>query len=64
VADGGAASVTQDPAARIRVSDEVRERFPSFRLRVLYAFGIRNGPSDAISAYNAFLWDNFGTVRS
>jgi DNA/RNA-binding domain of Phe-tRNA-synthetase-like protein len=49
VADGGAASLTQDPAARIHVSDEVLERFPSFRLRVLYAFGIRNRPSDATS---------------
>ena len=49
MADGGAASSTQDPAARIRVSDEVLERFPSFRLRVLYAFGIRNRPSDATS---------------
>ena len=39
----------QVTAARIRVSDEVLERFPSFRLRVLYAFGIRNRPSDATS---------------
>lgn len=49
MADGGAASLTQDPAARIRVSDEVLESFPTFRLRVLYAFGIRNRPSDATS---------------
>lgn len=49
MADGGAASLTRDPTARIRVSDEVLERFPSFRLRVLYAFGIRNRPSDATS---------------
>ena len=45
----GAASMTQDPATRIRVSDEVLGRFPGFRLRVLYAFGIRNRPSDATS---------------
>ena len=41
--------LTQEPAAHIRVSDEILERFPSFRLRVLYAFGIRNRPSDATS---------------
>src|SRR5215469_9511988 len=41
--------LTQEPAARIRVSDEILERFPGFRLRVLYAFGIRNRPSDATS---------------
>jgi DNA/RNA-binding domain of Phe-tRNA-synthetase-like protein len=35
--------------APVRVSDEVLKRFPSFRLRVLYAFGIRNHPSDAAS---------------
>lgn len=45
----GAASMTQDPATRIRVSDEVLGRFPGFRLRVLYAFGVRNRPSDATS---------------
>lgn len=49
MAGGDAASLTQDPAAQIRVSDEVLERFPNFRLRVLYAFGIRNRPSDATS---------------
>src|SRR5262249_46034823 len=47
--DGGAASMRQDPAARVRVSDAVLERFPGFRLRVLYAFGIQNRPSDAAS---------------
>lgn len=41
--------MTQDTATRIRVSDEVLGRFPGFRLRVLYAFGIRNRPSDATS---------------
>ena len=49
IADGGAASMIQDPGTRIRVSEEILARFPSFRLRVLYAFGIRNRPSDATS---------------
>jgi len=49
IVDAGAASMTQDPAARIRVSDAVLERFPGFRLRVLYAFDLRNRPSDAAS---------------
>jgi len=49
IADSSAASVTKGAAARIRVSDEVLRRFPGFRLRVLYAFGIRNRPSDATS---------------
>ena len=49
IVDAGAASMTQDPAARIRVSDAVIERFPGFRLRVLYAFDLRNRPSDAAS---------------
>ena len=40
--------MTQDPT-RVRVSDEVLARFPGFRLRVLYALGIRNRSSDAIS---------------
>lgn len=39
----------QDPAARVRVSAEIVGRFPGFRLRVLYAFGVRNRPSDATS---------------
>jgi DNA/RNA-binding domain of Phe-tRNA-synthetase-like protein len=46
---GGAESVPQGALARIRVSEEIRARFPGFRLRVLYAFGIRNRPSDATS---------------
>ena len=37
----------QDPDTRIRVSEEILARFPTFRLRLLYAFGIRNRPSDA-----------------
>jgi len=36
-------------ATRVRVSDEVLGRFPGFRLRVLYAFGVRNRSSDATS---------------
>ena len=40
--------MTQE-STRIRVSDQVLERFPGFRLRVLYALGIRNRPSDATS---------------
>jgi len=39
----------QDPGSRIRVSEAILARFPSYRLRVLYAFGIRNRPSDATS---------------
>ena len=35
--------------ARVRVSSEVLERFPGFRLRVLYALRLRNRPSDAAS---------------
>jgi len=41
--------MTQDPGPRIRVSEEIIARFPTFRLRLLYAFGIRNRPSDATS---------------
>jgi DNA/RNA-binding domain of Phe-tRNA-synthetase-like protein len=41
--------MTQDPGTRMRVSEEILARFPSFRLRALYAFGIRNRPSDATS---------------
>jgi len=41
--------MTQDPGTRIRVSEEILARFPTFRLRLLYAFGIRNRPSDATS---------------
>ena len=41
--------MTQDPGTRVRVSEEILARFPSFRLQVLYAFGIRNRPSDATS---------------
>jgi len=49
IADGPVALVTPTADARIRVSDEILERFPNFRLRVLYAYGIRNRPSDALS---------------
>ena len=45
---GGAPSMTQDPT-RIRVSEEIRGRFPNFRLRVIYALGLRNRPSDDAS---------------
>jgi DNA/RNA-binding domain of Phe-tRNA-synthetase-like protein len=38
-----------DPSTRIRVSEEILGRFPGFRLRVLYAFGAQNRPSDAVS---------------
>jgi len=41
--------MTQAPGTRIRVSEEIRARFPGFHLRVLFAFGIRNPPSDATS---------------
>ena len=58
-ADGGAASITQDPGTRIRVSEEILARFPTFRLRLLYAFGIRNRPSDATSRE----WLRDGAVR-
>ena len=34
---------------RIRVSEEILARYPGFRLRALYALGLRNGPSDARS---------------
>src|SRR5215471_11424196 len=44
-----AASMTRDPGTRIRVSEDILARFPTFRLRLLYAFGIRNRPSDATS---------------
>jgi hypothetical protein len=50
VTDGGVAWLTQEPAARIRVSDEILERFPSFRLLVLYAFGIRNSKAPSAAA--------------
>lgn len=33
-------------ATRIRVDEQVTERFPEFRLRVIYALDVRNGPSD------------------
>jgi DNA/RNA-binding domain of Phe-tRNA-synthetase-like protein len=49
IADGSAAPMRQDPGARVRVKDEIVARFPGFRLRVLYAFGIHNRPSDATS---------------
>lgn len=31
---------------RLRVSDDVRRRFPAYRAIVVEAFGVRNGPSD------------------
>ena len=34
---------------RIRVSEEILARYPGFRLRALYALGLRNRPSDARS---------------
>ena len=34
---------------RIRVSEEILARYPGFRLRALYALGLRNPPSDARS---------------
>lgn len=34
---------------RIHIDPQVQARFPNFRLRVVYAFGIENGPSDAAS---------------
>jgi len=34
---------------RIRVSEEILARYPDFRLRALYALGLRNRPSDARS---------------
>jgi DNA/RNA-binding domain of Phe-tRNA-synthetase-like protein len=37
-------------ATRVRVSEEVLGRFPGFRLRVLYALGLRNRSSDATSS--------------
>ena len=49
IGDGDAGSMTQDPGPRIRVSEEILARFPTFRLSLLYAFGIRNRPSDATS---------------
>jgi DNA/RNA-binding domain of Phe-tRNA-synthetase-like protein len=49
MADGGAAWLTQDAGTRIRVSEEILARFPAFRLRLLYACGVRNRPSDATS---------------
>ena len=34
---------------RIRIDPSVQARFPHFRLCVIYAFGVENGPSDATS---------------
>lgn len=34
---------------RLRVSTEILTRFPDFRLGVVYAYGLRNGPSDDLS---------------
>lgn len=36
--------------ARIRVDSAVFLRFPTYRLRIVLAFGVRNGPSDSASA--------------
>lgn len=36
-------------ASRIRVDAEVMKRYPEFRLRVIYALGVSNGPSDESS---------------
>ena len=36
-------------AERILVDRRVQERFPQFRLAIVYAFGLENGPSDAAS---------------
>ncbi len=34
---------------RLRIDPEVERRFPSYSVLVVYAFGLRNGPSDAAS---------------
>ncbi len=51
-----------DPSWRIRVDDAVRARFPGFRLRVVLAFGLRNGASDDSS--RALLADSVARLRA
>jgi DNA/RNA-binding domain of Phe-tRNA-synthetase-like protein len=36
-------------AGRIRVDAAIHDRFPAYRLRVVFALGVTNGPSDAAS---------------
>lgn len=57
-----------EPHGRIRVDPGVRARFPAFRLCVLYAFGLENGPSDArseaaLEAACAPVQADFGAAR-
>ncbi len=46
-------------SGRIRVSEQVRERFPGFRASVVYAMGLRNSPSTPESR----AWLQAGAVR-